>query len=314
MSLVLLFALTACQTFEGIKTRDEVEKSPEVTDDGKPKQEVVGEIEAGDVNKKIFNINDENIRPRLGIILGPGMSYSLAHLGVLKALNNQKIPVEVIAGIEWSSLVSANYAINGAVNDMIWKASQGQFNVTSSKGFLRGEVKEISDSVFTQMIDQYTRGRSVQNSKIKFICPSLNISTAKVMYFKSGNFNRILKGCMKAPPLAQSQARSWAMLWDIDALAAKMKQMGAQKVIFVNVLPQGGINWGENSSAVSTRDKYLWAQVQAALQKPMRNVDHVLRINTKQDPLNFKEARLTIQQSSVTADQFFKNMARQYSF
>src|SRR5690606_25585892 len=100
----------------------------------------------------------------------------------------------------------------------------------------------------------------------------------------------------------------------IDALALRMKQMGAQKIIFVNVLPQGGINWGENASAVSTRDKYLWAQVQAALQKPMRNVDHVLRISSKQDPLNFKEARLAIQQSTATADQFFKKMARQYSF
>lgn len=312
--MATLMLLTACQTFEGIKTRDDIEDKPTTSTEDQPKQEVVGEIEAKDVDKKIFNISDENIRPRLGIILGPGMAYSLSHLGVLKALNNQKIPVEVIAGVEWSSLVSANYAINGAVNDMIWKATQGQFNVTSGKGFLRGEIKEVSDSVFTQMIDQYTRGRAIQNSKIKFICPSLDISTAKVMYFKSGSFGGILKNCMKAPPLSQSEARSWAMLWDIDALAAKMKEMGAQKVIFVNVLPQGGINWGENAASVSLRDKYLWAQVQAALQKPMKNVDHVLRINSKQNPLNFKEARTTIQQSSVTADQFFKNMARQYSF
>ncbi len=50
--LAAVMLLTACQTFDGIKTRDEVEDKPTTSTEEQPKQEVVGEIEAKDVDKK----------------------------------------------------------------------------------------------------------------------------------------------------------------------------------------------------------------------------------------------------------------------
>lgn len=320
IGLVILMGLwlAGCQTFEvfDIQTRDEIEKEKEKSKDeqGQP-QEVVGEV-SDDVDKKLFNIQDENVRPKLGLILGPGMALSLANLGVLKALNDQKLPIEVIAGMEWSSLISANYALNGAVNDMAWKASQGQLNVGVGKGFLRGEIKETSQADLDSLIQQYTRGRSVSNARIKFICPALDVANAKPLYFKSGSFGRALHSCMKAPPLAQTETRVWANLSDIESLAKQMRAMGVQKVIFVNVLPQnGGLTWGDQGSAVSPRDKYFWAQTQRTLAHRAQGVDHVLNLNTKgQNVLDFKDTRNMIQQANSRADQFFKELARKYSF
>ncbi|MCO5112630.1 MAG: hypothetical protein M9899_00485 [Bdellovibrionaceae bacterium] len=320
MMLAVAFGMVGCQTFDdiGLKTREQVEKEKRVTqpEEGESKpSEVVGEV-SQDVDKKLFNIQDENVRPKLGLILGPGMALSLGHLGVLKALNDQKLPIEVIAGVEWSSLIAANYALNGAANDMAWKASQGQLNVGVEKGFLRGEIKETSEDEVAKLIQTYTRGRAISNGKIKFICPALDVSNAKALYFKSGSYGRALQSCMKAPPLTQSEPRVWANLTDIESLAKEMRRMGAEKVILVNALPLGGgLNWGERSSAVSPRDKYFWAQVQRSMVQKPNSVDHILTLNTGgQSVLDFKEKRNLIQQSSTRADQFFRDLARKYSF
>lgn len=312
--------MVGCQTFDilDVKTRDQIEKEKTVLPPDGPTSdtpEIVGEV-SQDVDKKLFNIQDENVRPKLGLILGPGMALSLGHLGVLKALNDQKLPLEVIAGVEWSSLIAANYALNGAANDMAWKASQGQLNVGVEKGFLRGEIKETTEEQLSNLIQTYTRGRTIANGRIKFICPALDVSSAKALYFKNGSYMRALQSCMKAPPLTQSEPRVWANLTDIESLAQEMRRMGVEKIILVNALPlSGGLNWGERSASVSPRDKYFWAQVQRSMTQKPKGVDHILNLSTGgQSVLDFKEKRNLIQQSSVRADQFFRDLARKYSF
>lgn len=313
----LCFFLAACQTFEvlDIKTRDQIEEEKKSEESQEPTEEVVGKT-SEDLNKKLFNIKDENVRPKLGLILGPGMALSLSHLGVLKALNDQKLPIEAIAGVGWSSLIAANYAINGAVNDMTWKANQGRFNMDVGKGFLRGEIKETPEEVIASLIEQYTRGQSISRSRIDYICPALDVQRARNMYFKSGTYQRALLNCMKVPPLTQNEERVWAQLTDIESLAQQMRSMGVQKVIYINVLPtQGGLNWGKNAGAVSARDKYLWAQIQRTNSLKPTGVDHILQINNKgADLLDFKNVRSMINQSAGRADQFFRNLAREYSF
>jgi len=48
-------------------------------------------------------------RPRLGVALGGGFARGLAHIGVLKALEEAKIPVDFVAGTSVGAIVGACY-------------------------------------------------------------------------------------------------------------------------------------------------------------------------------------------------------------
>lgn len=316
---VVLFFLTACQTSDfGLVTRDEHDKEISKKEQQEKQDSKEESLDQKSVNRnKLFNTSEdqENVRPKIGLILGPGLSYTMAHLGALKALNDQKIPVHVVSGMEWASLIAANYALNGAINDMRWKAFQGSFSNAVSTGFLGGSIKETNEDVYHSLINQYTRGRSVSQSKIPFVCPAIQISKGKSLIIKSGSYAQALEACMKVPPLAQKEVSTWAYLLEIRELVQSMKTMGAQKIVFVNAIPTTGMNWGKASSAVEARDKLFWAQVQNGLNAKNMGVDHVLNLATDGHlALDFKDVKRIIEASEKKSQDYFARFARTYSF
>src|SRR5262245_19470678 len=50
-------------------------------------------------------------RPRIGVALGGGSARGLAHVGVLRWLEEHRIPVDVISGTSMGGLVGGSYAV-----------------------------------------------------------------------------------------------------------------------------------------------------------------------------------------------------------
>lgn len=50
-------------------------------------------------------------RPRVGLALSGGGARGLAHIGVLKALRNQGIPIDLLAGTSMGGLIASGYAV-----------------------------------------------------------------------------------------------------------------------------------------------------------------------------------------------------------
>lgn len=61
-------------------------------------------------------------RPRVGLALGGGIARGLAHIGVLQVLEENKVPVDIVAGTSSGSLVGAMYAAGLSVERMVQEA------------------------------------------------------------------------------------------------------------------------------------------------------------------------------------------------
>ena len=57
-------------------------------------------------------------RPRVGLVLSGGGARGAAHIGVLKVLEELRVPVDVIAGTSMGSIVGASYATGFPVSEM----------------------------------------------------------------------------------------------------------------------------------------------------------------------------------------------------
>ena len=55
-------------------------------------------------------------RLKIGLVLGGGGARGMAHIGVLKALQEHKIPVDVIVGTSIGAIVGSAYAQNPDAN------------------------------------------------------------------------------------------------------------------------------------------------------------------------------------------------------
>src|SRR6185437_8545528 len=73
---------------------------------------------------------------KVAVILGPGGAKAFAHVGVLRAFQQQRIPVSKIIGLEWGALIAGLYADKGQVNDVEWKLyKMEQHDLPTSKGY-----------------------------------------------------------------------------------------------------------------------------------------------------------------------------------
>jgi NTE family protein len=57
-----------------------------------------------------YSFAEETKRPKIGLVLGGGGAKGAAHIGVLKVMEEQKIPVDYIAGTSMGAIVAALYA------------------------------------------------------------------------------------------------------------------------------------------------------------------------------------------------------------
>ena len=62
-------------------------------------------------------------KPRIGIALGGGFARGIAHIGVLRVLEKNNIPIHCISGISAGAMVAAAYA-GGCNPDQIEKAAK----------------------------------------------------------------------------------------------------------------------------------------------------------------------------------------------
>lgn len=66
-------------------------------------------------------------RPRVGLALAGGFARGIAHIGVLRVLREEGIPVDVVAGTSVGALIGAAYCSGAALDDMQRIAAETKF-------------------------------------------------------------------------------------------------------------------------------------------------------------------------------------------
>ena len=85
---------------------------------------------------------------KVGVVLSGGASAGLAHIGVLKALEENEIPVDYIAGTSMGAIVAGMYAIGWSPEKMEAMASSEKF-----RDMAQGEIEDRYKYYFKQKED-----------------------------------------------------------------------------------------------------------------------------------------------------------------
>ena len=62
-------------------------------------------------------LNQSN-RPKIGLVLSGGGARGTAHIGVLKVLEESHIPIDMISGTSFGSIVGGLYAVGYSADDL----------------------------------------------------------------------------------------------------------------------------------------------------------------------------------------------------
>jgi NTE family protein len=135
--------------------------------------------------------------PIVALVLGSGGNRGFAHIGVIKALESNNIPIDIVVGTSAGSVVGALYA-GGYSGNEIEKIALGldqehldDYDI-SSRGYIRGE--RLQD-----FIDRKLDNRSIELLDKPFIAISTQLRTGNVMAFNRGNTGKAVRASSSIP-------------------------------------------------------------------------------------------------------------------
>src|ERR1019366_5998951 len=67
---------------------------------------------------RAFAYAEEGARPKVGVALGGGFARGIAHIGVLRVLEENQIPIDFISGTSVGALIASAYASGASLEEM----------------------------------------------------------------------------------------------------------------------------------------------------------------------------------------------------
>jgi len=179
-------------------------------------------------------------KPIVALVLGSGGNRGFAHIGVIKALEANDIPVDIIVGTSAGSVVGALYA-GGYTGAEIEQIALGldqehldDYDI-SKRGYIRGE--RLQD-----FIDRKLNNRSIEQLDKPFVAVSTQLRTGDEMDFNHGNTGKAVRASSSIPGVYYPVRIGDEEYVDGDLknpVAVRVaKDMGADIVIAVDISQQ----------------------------------------------------------------------------
>ncbi|MEE6249892.1 MAG: patatin-like phospholipase family protein, partial [Bdellovibrionota bacterium] len=231
-------------------------------------------------------------RPKkLGVILGPGLVKTYAHLGVLESLERQQIPVQEIVGVGWGAIFAAGYAKEARSSGLKWQIYKVAEDQYPSKSLFGGSYEQLNLNKLDPMLKALFSSKDLKSFEIKFSCPYTMEDNYSPKSVSSGLARAEIKRCLGGNAFYKAYRKS---VWDplqIDGLVKEMRKRGIERVLVVNVLSED--DYKSSSKVVANHsEKYLWGKTDRLMDKIGNEADYYLQVNTRsKDFSDFKENR-----------------------
>ena len=178
---------------------------------------------------------------KFGLTLGSGGSRGAAHIGFLKALDENGIKPSYICGCSMGAIVGACYAAGMTPDDMIAAAKKIKYyNIIAldplpynNKGFAQGAKLE-------KAIGKYLKGKTFENLNIPFSCVSYDLLAGETIWHIDGDLVKAVRASASIPIVFEPLKDNGRLLVDggiNERVPIKYtRAMGADLVIAVDVL------------------------------------------------------------------------------
>lgn len=173
--------------------------------------------------------------PRIGVALGGGFARGLAHIGVLKVLEEEKIPIDFLAGTSVGSVIGAAYASGVCAKELEEIAGLVRF-----KDFSRWTLSRFglfSNDKMALFLTKFLRCKTFEELRIPLAVAATDIITGEPAVFTSGDLVDPVRASCAYPGMFLPVNINGRLL--VDGLlghgvpSTPLRDMGAERVIAI---------------------------------------------------------------------------------
>ena len=178
---------------------------------------------------------------KLGLVLGSGGARGFAHIGVLKVLEENQIPIHCITGSSAGSMVGGMYSAGVSIKEIEKLVSKLSFTMiarlllpTFAKGGLADSERVI------KYIKPAVGDKRIEELDIKFGSVSTDLYSGKAVEFRKGDLLESIKSSIAIPGVFKPVMTDGKCLVDggvVNPLPINLaKKMGAEFILAVDVI------------------------------------------------------------------------------
>lgn len=219
----------------------------------------------------ITYVSVAHARDKIGLVLSGGGAKGTAHIGVLKVLEKNNIPIDYIAGTSIGAYVGGMYALGYSADEiekimmaLPWsdsysddiprqslsydnKQHRDRYNLAIRLGYSQGEFKvphglllgQSAYQVLQRSTGNINTFKSFDDLAIPYRAVASDIATAEMVVLDSGNLNSAMKASAAVPGIVSAVEINGQMLVDggitNNMPISVIKEMGADVVIAVDI-------------------------------------------------------------------------------
>jgi NTE family protein len=174
-------------------------------------------------------------RPRIGIALGGGFARGMAHVGILKVLLEEGIPIDYVAGTSVGAVIGAMYCSGVSVKELEELSALVRF-----RDFARWTVSRFgfcSNDRMEPFLGKLLKCRTFEELQVPLAVAATDFKTGDPVVFRSGRLIDAIRASCAYPGMFLPVELDGRLL--IDGLLAHpvptqpLREMGADRVIGV---------------------------------------------------------------------------------
>jgi NTE family protein len=176
-------------------------------------------------------------KPKIGLALGSGASRGFAHIGVLKALQEEKISIDMIAGTSAGALIGALYCSGADL--IIFEKIVSEIQRKDLLDVSVPKVGLIKGNKITDLIRLLTKGMNIEDLHIPFSAVATDLVKGEKIVINSGPVYKAVRASISIPGIFIPVYTEDKILVDgaiVDRVpVTTVREMGADIVIGVDV-------------------------------------------------------------------------------
>ncbi len=177
--------------------------------------------------------------PKVALVLGGGAARGFAHVGVIRLLEQEKIPINMIVGTSVGSLIGALYASDPNSFNLEWLSFSIEKDDLFDYSVIYSKMGPVQGDRLEKFIQTKVKAKTLEQMKIPFYAVATDLNAGNTWVFEKGSVAKAVRASCSIPGIFQPLEIGGRMYVDggvTDNLPVDVaRARGADIIIAVNI-------------------------------------------------------------------------------
>ncbi|HQJ94057.1 MAG TPA: patatin-like phospholipase family protein [Syntrophorhabdaceae bacterium] len=137
--------------------------------------------------------------PKIALVLGGGSAKGFAHIGVIRVLEQEKIPIHMIVGTSVGSLIGGIYAANPDSFQLEWLAFKIDKNDILDLSIIYSKLGPAQGARLESFVEQTVAIKKIEDTKIPFFPIATDLNTGETIIMEKGSLSKAIRASSAIP-------------------------------------------------------------------------------------------------------------------